>query len=42
VKGTQVLWFDAVGSIPIRIGIPIELTSADEATSVYVLTSLVN
>jgi len=27
VKGTQVLWFDAVGRIPVRIGIPIELTA---------------
>ena len=27
MKGTQVLWFDAVGRIPIRIGIPIELTA---------------
>jgi hypothetical protein len=26
-KGTQVLWFDAVGRIPIRIGIPIELSA---------------
>jgi hypothetical protein len=28
-KGTQVLWFDAVGRIPIRIGIPIELTAPE-------------
>jgi hypothetical protein len=27
VKGTQVLWFDAIGRIPVRIGIPIELTA---------------
>ena len=28
-KGTEVLWFDAVGRIPIRIGIPIELTAPE-------------
>ena len=28
-QGTQVLWFDAVGRIPIRIGIPIELTAPE-------------
>lgn len=28
-KGTQVLWFDSVGRIPIRIGIPIELTAPE-------------
>jgi hypothetical protein len=28
-KGTQVLWFDAVGRTPIRIGIPIELTAPE-------------
>jgi hypothetical protein len=27
VKGTQVLWFDPVGRILVRIGIPIELTA---------------
>jgi hypothetical protein len=31
-KGTPVLWYDAAGRIPIRIGIPIELT-APEAKS---------
>jgi hypothetical protein len=28
-KGTQVLWYDTVGRIPIRIGIPIELTAPE-------------
>jgi hypothetical protein len=28
-KGTPVLWYDAAGRIPIRIGIPIELTALE-------------
>jgi len=28
-KGTPVLWYDTAGRIPIRIGIPIELTAPE-------------
>jgi hypothetical protein len=32
-KGTPVLWYDVVARIPIRIGIPIELTVPEAKTA---------
>jgi len=41
-KGTQVLWFDAVGRTPIRIGIPIELTAPEFVSFLAQLAVLPN